>query len=237
MIAICQDFNIQLNLGEEQDLRLHAPLSETGVENPAKKIHHNMNAINDEAGHKDYEKMWRHICYGFLQKWKFQEDGTTILHGYMKLSKSKEYIFVVEDERNEFLQKMEQERRNLKLPDSFIECMKKNFNDTVNKNDDSSVVPQEDFLNHKPLVPAKLKLPSSFEETLEALRQEWYDLAYPSYGELCQVELDLKRLSWKEQGEITYGQIIIFRICHEHTMKSGSKPNSVSCILNLSMLS
>ncbi|KAL2612137.1 hypothetical protein R1flu_023829 [Riccia fluitans] len=53
-------------------------------------------------------------------------------------------------------QKMEQEERNMKLLDSYIECMKKVFNDTVNKNDDPSVVLEEDLLNHKPPVPTKL---------------------------------------------------------------------------------
>ncbi|KAL2641468.1 hypothetical protein R1flu_009055 [Riccia fluitans] len=67
---------------------------------------------------------------------------------------------------------MEQEGKNLKLLDSYIECMKKVFNDTVNKNDDPNVVPQEDFLNHKSSVPAKLELPPSFEEILEALKQD-----------------------------------------------------------------
>ncbi|KAL2614121.1 hypothetical protein R1flu_025813 [Riccia fluitans] len=75
------------------------------------------------------------------------------LRGYMKLSESKEYTHAIQDEHNEFLQKMEQEGRIMKLPDSYIECMKKIFNDIVNKNDDSNVVPQEDLLNHNSQFP------------------------------------------------------------------------------------
>ncbi|KAL2608393.1 hypothetical protein R1flu_026966 [Riccia fluitans] len=48
------------------------------------------------------------------------------LRGYMKLSKREEYIWAVEDEHNDFLWKMEQQGKNLKFPDSYIKCMKKN---------------------------------------------------------------------------------------------------------------
>ncbi|KAL2629554.1 hypothetical protein R1flu_014240 [Riccia fluitans] len=110
----------------------------------------------------------------------------------MKLSKSKEYIRV-KDEQNDYLRMMKQDRRDLKLPHSYIECMIKVFNEIMNKNDDPNVVPQEDLLNHKPPIPAKLELPPSFEETLEALRQDWYDLAIShSDGEPWTEELDLK---------------------------------------------
>ncbi|KAL2608401.1 hypothetical protein R1flu_026974 [Riccia fluitans] len=72
------------------------------------------------------------------------------------------------------------------------------IDDTVNKNDDLSEVPQEDVLNYKPPIPAKLEQPPSFKETLETLRQDWYyPSAFPFDGEPCMEELHLKRLTMK----------------------------------------
>ncbi|KAL2610856.1 hypothetical protein R1flu_022548 [Riccia fluitans] len=96
--------------------------------------------------------------------------------------------------------KMKQEGRNMKLSDSYIECMKV-FNDTVNKNNDPSMVPQEDLLNHKPLVLVNLEQPSSFKKTLETLRQDWYDPpASPSDGKPCKEKLHLKQLGMEGVG-------------------------------------
>ncbi|KAL2635091.1 hypothetical protein R1flu_006570 [Riccia fluitans] len=166
---------VHLHLVEEQDPKLNAPMPESGAENPDKQLPQDVQSIDDEATHKKYEKMWHQICYGFPQNWKYQKDETMFLCGYMKLSKSKENIRVVEDEQNDFLWQM--------------------------KNDDPMVVPQEDLLNHKSPIPAKLKLPPSFKEILEALRQEWYDpIASPFDGEPCEEELDLKRLAMEGVG-------------------------------------
>ncbi|KAL2651002.1 hypothetical protein R1flu_019130 [Riccia fluitans] len=98
---------------------------------------------------------------------------------------------------------MEQEGRNMKLLGSYIECMKKVFNDTVNKNDDPTVVPQEDLLNQKPLVPTKSEQPQlGIFKCLETLRQDWYDpQTYPSDGEPCKEELHLKGLAMEGVGE------------------------------------
>ncbi|KAL2642174.1 hypothetical protein R1flu_009761 [Riccia fluitans] len=91
--------------------------------------------------------------------------------------------------------------RELGLPQQYNNCMILLFNDIVNKDDDPTVVPQEDLLNHKPPVPAKLEITPSTEHTLEALKQDWYDLpASPSDGAPCAQELDLKRLAMKGAG-------------------------------------
>ncbi|KAL2651700.1 hypothetical protein R1flu_019828 [Riccia fluitans] len=178
-------------------------MPEISVENLDEQLPHDIHDTYDEATYKEYEKTWHHICYGFLQKWKFQEDGTTSIRGYMKLLETKEYICAVEDEDNDFLRQMELEGKNLKLPHFYIDCMKKFFNDTMNKNDDQSLVPQEDLLNHKFLIPAKLELQLSFKETLEGLRQEWFDptTSQVSNGKPCEEELDLKRLTMERVGE------------------------------------
>ncbi|KAL2643199.1 hypothetical protein R1flu_010786 [Riccia fluitans] len=132
---------------------------------------------------------------------------------------------------------MEKEGRNMKLPDSYIECMKKVFNDTVNKYDDPSMVLQEDLLNHKPPVPTNLEQPPSFKEILETHRQDWYDPpTSPSNDEPCKEELHLKHLAMEGAGGISHSQILTFRTCHKRIKKFGSKPTSKSKILNLSKI-
>ncbi|KAL2652554.1 hypothetical protein R1flu_020682 [Riccia fluitans] len=76
------------------------------------------------------------------------------------------------------------------------------LHDTVSKNNDPSVVPQEDLLNLKPPIPPKLEQPPSFKEPRETLRQDWYDPpASPFDGEPCKEELHLKQLAMERAGE------------------------------------
>ncbi|KAL2633841.1 hypothetical protein R1flu_005320 [Riccia fluitans] len=79
------------------------------------------------------------------------------------------------------------------LSQQYVNSMILVFNDIINKDNYPTVVPQEDLLNYKSPVPAKLETHPSIEQTLEALRKDWYDpTTSSSDGESCAEELDLK---------------------------------------------